>query len=333
MIGLDACFLKGSLRGQLMAAIARDENNQMFPLAIAVVESECKESWTWFLESLIDQIGVPEEKGWTFMSDQQKGLLESFKKVMPNVDHRFCVRHMYANFKLRFKDKKLKDLMWAVARSYTIVDFEKYMELIKKENTEAHRWLSKIGTNQWSKSAFSTLPKCDMLSNNNCEIFNYWIQEARDQPILTMLEIIRRKMMCGLQERCEWIKDYDGQVCPRIMEKIEETKEQTLDCEPIEAGNGIWEVHEGLKIYVKKLKKNVCTCREWDVTGIPCRHRVSAIMTAHREPEDFVHPFYHVSTFKKAYYGTIIPISDQSQWDIAPRDRILPPECHDLKSN
>ncbi|XP_009757812.1 uncharacterized protein [Nicotiana sylvestris] len=68
MIGLDAYFLKGPLGGQLMAAIARDGNNQMFPLAIAVVESECKESWTWFLESLIDQIGVPEEKRWAFHS-------------------------------------------------------------------------------------------------------------------------------------------------------------------------------------------------------------------------------------------------------------------------
>ncbi|XP_075110256.1 uncharacterized protein LOC142181256 [Nicotiana tabacum] len=221
--------------------------------------------------------------------------------------------------------------MWAAARSYTIVDFEKYMELIKKENTEAHRWLSKIGANQWSKSAFSTLPKCDMLSNNICEIFNHWIQEARDQPILTMLEIIRRKMMCRLQERCEWIKDYDGLVCPRIMDKIEETKEQTLDCEQIEAGNGIWEVHEGLEIYVTKLKEKVCTCRKWDVTGIPCRHGVSAIMTARREPEDFVHPFYHVSTFKKAYSGTIIPIPDQSQWEIAPGDPILPPEASDNK--
>ncbi|OIT18964.1 hypothetical protein A4A49_42928 [Nicotiana attenuata] len=64
---------------------------------------------------------------------------------------------------------------------------------------------------------------------------------------------------------------------------------------------------------------------------IPCRHGVSAIMTARRELEDFVHPFYHVSTFKKAYSGTIMPIPDQSQWDIAPGDPILPPEASDNK--
>jgi hypothetical protein len=48
IIGLDGCFLKGSHKGQLLAAISRDANNQMYPLAFAVVEAEMKESWTWF---------------------------------------------------------------------------------------------------------------------------------------------------------------------------------------------------------------------------------------------------------------------------------------------
>ena len=28
-----------------------------------------------------------------------QGLLEVFKEFMPNANHRFCVRHMHANFK------------------------------------------------------------------------------------------------------------------------------------------------------------------------------------------------------------------------------------------
>lgn len=44
----------------------------MYPLAMAVVEAETKDSWMWFLEKLLDVIGRPEEKGWTFISDRQK---------------------------------------------------------------------------------------------------------------------------------------------------------------------------------------------------------------------------------------------------------------------
>ena len=44
VIGIDACFLKGMYRGQLMVAVGRDANNSMYPLSIAVIEAETKES-------------------------------------------------------------------------------------------------------------------------------------------------------------------------------------------------------------------------------------------------------------------------------------------------
>lgn len=67
IIGLDPCFLKGPFRGQLMAAIGRDGNNQMFPLAIAVVESECRNSWSWFMELLITAFGQYDVTQCTFI--------------------------------------------------------------------------------------------------------------------------------------------------------------------------------------------------------------------------------------------------------------------------
>jgi hypothetical protein len=72
VIGIDACFLKGTYRGQFMAAVSRDANNSMYPLSIAVVEAETKESWTWFLEALVSDLGPAPPQGWTFISDRQK---------------------------------------------------------------------------------------------------------------------------------------------------------------------------------------------------------------------------------------------------------------------
>ena len=48
-IGVDGCHLKGPYGGILLAAVALHGNNGLFPLAIAVVESECKASWAFFL--------------------------------------------------------------------------------------------------------------------------------------------------------------------------------------------------------------------------------------------------------------------------------------------
>jgi hypothetical protein len=73
VIGVDGCFLKGPFKGQLLAAVGRDGNNNMYPIAFGVVEAESRDSWTWFLETLVSDLGV-HERGYrpTFISDRQK---------------------------------------------------------------------------------------------------------------------------------------------------------------------------------------------------------------------------------------------------------------------
>ncbi|CAH9117302.1 unnamed protein product [Cuscuta epithymum] len=51
VIWLDGCFLKGQLKGEILTAVVRDENNRMLSIAWAVVEIE-NSSWTWFLDLL-----------------------------------------------------------------------------------------------------------------------------------------------------------------------------------------------------------------------------------------------------------------------------------------
>jgi len=71
-IGVDGCHLKTTYGGQLLVAIGRDPNDQYFPLAFAVVENECKETWRWFLSLLLEDIGDIQSNCWVFISDQQK---------------------------------------------------------------------------------------------------------------------------------------------------------------------------------------------------------------------------------------------------------------------
>ncbi|MDV3166549.1 MAG: hypothetical protein Q8807_02620 ['Waltheria sp.' little leaf phytoplasma] len=71
-IGLDGCFLKSFIKGELLTAVGRDANNQLFPIAWAVVEVECYDSWTFFLELLRDDLNLERGNGMTFMTDKQK---------------------------------------------------------------------------------------------------------------------------------------------------------------------------------------------------------------------------------------------------------------------
>ena len=72
LIGLDGCFLKGEYGGQLLSTVGKDGNNQMFPIAYAVVESKNYLSWKWFIDLLIVDLDGIREGCWAFISDQQK---------------------------------------------------------------------------------------------------------------------------------------------------------------------------------------------------------------------------------------------------------------------
>jgi hypothetical protein len=99
VIGLDGCFFKGAVKGELLCAIGRDANNQMYPLAWAVVEQETNLTWKWFVGLLIKDLEINNNgAGWVFISDQQKGLINAMKDYLPAAEHRMCARHIYANW-------------------------------------------------------------------------------------------------------------------------------------------------------------------------------------------------------------------------------------------
>ncbi|KAL3517084.1 hypothetical protein ACH5RR_023986 [Cinchona calisaya] len=99
IIGFDGCFLKSPFGGQLLTAMGKDGNNNMFPIAFAVVEVKCYESRKWFLEFLIGDIGTHNGSiPYTCISDRQKGLVHALNTPFLESEHRFCIRHLYQNF-------------------------------------------------------------------------------------------------------------------------------------------------------------------------------------------------------------------------------------------
>ncbi|VVA24686.1 PREDICTED: LOC18777017 isoform, partial [Prunus dulcis] len=186
---------------QILTAIGVDGNNGMFPLAYAVVEIESKSSWIWFLELLIADLGIQNGLAWVFISDKQKGLIPAMQTVLPNIEHRMCVRHLYNNFNGQHTGLALKHLLWVAARATTLPWWEAEMDNLKKEDADAWGWLIERPVKNWSRSHFATHYKCDLLLNNLCESFNAAIIDARDKPILTCLERIRMYIMISMANR------------------------------------------------------------------------------------------------------------------------------------
>ncbi|KAK4390198.1 hypothetical protein Sango_2083100 [Sesamum angolense] len=133
-------------------------------------------------------------------------------------------------------------------------------------------------------------------------------------PILTMLEALRRQLMCKFQKKRQWIAKYTEKICPRIQQKLDCIKIKALEFEPFLAADGIWEVTLRSLSWLVNLQNRTCSYREWDLTGIPCSHATCAILVEHKEIEEHVDPYYSVENFKVAYSFIVNPILDQSQW-------------------
>ncbi|KAG7582076.1 Zinc finger SWIM-type [Arabidopsis suecica] len=83
LLGIDGCFLKNKVKGQLLVALGRDANNRIYPVAWGVVKVENTENWVWFVKNLKEDLGLGDGEGYIMLSDRQKGLINDIMKTNP----------------------------------------------------------------------------------------------------------------------------------------------------------------------------------------------------------------------------------------------------------
>ncbi|KAJ9547108.1 hypothetical protein OSB04_019651 [Centaurea solstitialis] len=203
--GLDGCFLKSICRGELLSAIGRDANNQVYPIAWAVVSIENKENWKWFLSLLQSDIEMIDGIGLTLISDQHKGLIEAVKETLPYGEHRQCARHKY---------------VLGAAMSTIELDFQRHMTDIKNWFEAAYNHLLERDPQSWCRAFFKLHRGCEVVENGLCESFNKMILDARKKPVITFMESVRMLVMQRIHNTRDFADELEHSVCPSIMKKI-----------------------------------------------------------------------------------------------------------------
>ncbi|KAK1630045.1 hypothetical protein QYE76_004360 [Lolium multiflorum] len=116
---VDGTFLTGRYKGQILTAIGVDGNNRIVPLAFAFVESENTASWLWFFRQLKKSI-VKDRPNVCVLHDRHAGILAAIKTLKEagpdeetpwqDMQSRWCMRHLGANFFSQFRSKGLMNL-------------------------------------------------------------------------------------------------------------------------------------------------------------------------------------------------------------------------------
>ncbi|KAH7842659.1 hypothetical protein Vadar_007781 [Vaccinium darrowii] len=199
------------------------------------------------------------------------------------------------------------------------------MRDLKAISKEAHDWLLREPIEHWARCQYSPRAQTSRMVNNISESFNNAIKEVRDKPILTMLEGLRRYVMQRYVERTKFSEKFTSKICPNICKKLEFIKEWAGEYSVIYASPQKFEVSSPLTSFIVDLGMKTCSCRKWDVTGIPCTHVCAAMLKDRVIPKDYISYDYHTETFKASYAYLINPVPDHSTWLRIEYDDIMPP--------
>ncbi|XP_048603739.1 uncharacterized protein BNAC02G17160D isoform X1 [Brassica napus] len=327
VIGLDGCFLKWELTGDLLAAVGRDADNRMYPIAWAVVRGENKDTWGWFVKKLKIDLEIGNGENLTIISDKQKGLVIAIAAELPHAEHRMCARHIYANWRKQgYSRSEYKNLFWGVAYSFTEGEYEERLELLKAFDQGAYDALLATEPPRWCRAFFSVESHCADVHNNLSESFNRTIKMARSKPVINLLEDIRRQAMRRVSRRFLKAEKCDTVVTPITMTVLEKARIAKQYCSTLRSSKSVYEVDEFECGYMVNLSTHQCACRKWDLTGIPCKHAVCVMDDNEDDPTRYVAEYYYTDVLKKTYEDNIKPVNGEKFWKKTNKPAIAIPE-------
>ena len=141
MISINGMYLYEKFKSKILIAIGVDAENEIYPLAYAIVDEEMTANWSWFFFQLRTYI-VKDRNGIYLISDRHPDILnaitdESIGWSPPRAYHQYCLRHICSNFNTHFKNMQLKKAVWQAGSTHQVCKFNFIMDRIRTVNEEA----------------------------------------------------------------------------------------------------------------------------------------------------------------------------------------------------
>ena len=128
-----------------------------------------------------------------------------------------------------------------------------------------------------------------------------------------MFEWIRVRLMTKQYKKMKGITKYTGKVCPNIQDKLKKLKHESIPFSTTPSGSSCMRLIMVVRDVVDLVRK-ACSYRIWNLTRLPCKHGIFAIVKNLEKVEGYVHPCYLKETFFETYKEIIQLMLGQSEW-------------------
>ena len=95
----------------------------------------------------------------------------------------------------------------------------------------------------------------------------------------------------------------------------------------IPAGGNVFEVRSGSQSFTIDEPKTTCTCRMWQLSGIPCVHATKVILYINKTLESYVPDWFKTDMYHQTYSNYMKPVDGIDFWpDQSMYSLVLPPK-------
>lgn len=127
----------------LLVACTLDGNNEILPLAWAIVPIEDKDNWAWFLSHMKEWFYGMDAEEVVIISDRDKGLQSVVSEVFPDAHHSHCCQHLADNIQKHF-GLPAQNAFWKAAYVWNEHDFVETMSAVKEISMSAAEYIDNI---------------------------------------------------------------------------------------------------------------------------------------------------------------------------------------------
>lgn len=314
IVALGGIQLKSKYLSTFLSATSFDADGGMFPLAFAVVDVENDESWTWFLSELHNALEVNTEcmPQIIFLSDGQKGIVDAIRRKFTKSSHAFCMRHLSENIGKEFKNSRLIHLLWSAAYATTINAFREKMAEIEEVSPNAGIWLQHFHPSQWALVYFEGTRYGHLSSN--IEEFNKWILEAQELPIIQVIERIQSKLKTEFDDRRLKSSSWFSVLTPSAERRMVEAINRASTYQVLRSDEVEFEVISADRSDIVNIGSHSCSCRDWQLYGIPCSHAVAALISSRKDVYAYTAKCFTVASYRDTYAEVLHPVPGKLEW-------------------
>ncbi|XP_028779104.1 uncharacterized protein LOC114735576 [Neltuma alba] len=182
------------------------------------------------------------------------------------------------------------------------------MAEMREFSPELFDWLNNHGdVDKWAVSKFP-YKRWDNITTNIAESFNAWMVKERKHNVAQMIHEHREKVAKKMQASSVAMTKWKSCIGPKIETKVKENVEVSKQFITTDYGRGNVNVQTSRGHHRVSLSLHHCSCAEWQMTGIPCRHACAAVKTVHGDIYDYIEGWYKFSCQQKIYGRCMIPV-------------------------